>query len=108
MVVALPCIAQFVIVLDVTIVAIALPGIQADFGLSTTALGWVITLYALVFGGGLPAAGRFVGARSRRGSARSAARRSSAGWRPAPACCSWAGRSRASAPRSSPRRRSRW
>jgi MFS family permease len=59
MVVALPCIAQFVIVLDVTIVAIALPGIQADFGLSTTALGWVITLYALVFGGGLPAAGRF-------------------------------------------------
>src|SRR5215218_2863767 len=59
MVVALPCIAQFVIVLDVTIVAIALPGIQADFGLSTTDLGWVITLYALVFGGGLPAAGRF-------------------------------------------------
>src|SRR3954469_1546290 len=58
MVVALPCIAQFVIVLDVTIVAIALPGIQADFRLSTTALGWVITLYTLVFGGGLLAAGR--------------------------------------------------
>jgi MFS family permease len=59
MAVALPCVAQFVIVLDVTIVAIALPGIQADFALSTTALGWVITLYTLVFGGGLLAAGRF-------------------------------------------------
>ena len=35
MVVALPCVAQFVVVLDVTIVAIALPAIQADLGLST-------------------------------------------------------------------------
>jgi predicted MFS family arabinose efflux permease len=43
MIVALPCIAQFVIVLDATIVAIALPAIQADLGLSTTELGWVIT-----------------------------------------------------------------
>src|SRR4051812_7291361 len=58
MVVALPCIAQFVIVLDVTIVAIALPAMQADLGFSTTALGWVITAYTLVFGGCLLAAGR--------------------------------------------------
>jgi EmrB/QacA subfamily drug resistance transporter len=58
MVVALPCVAQFVIVLDVTIVAIALPAIQRDLGLSTTALGWVITAYTLVFGGCLLAAGR--------------------------------------------------
>src|SRR3954447_12228238 len=58
MVVALPCIAQFVIVLDVTIVAIALPAIQADLGFSTAALGWVITAYTLVFGGCLLAAGR--------------------------------------------------
>ena len=56
--VALPCIAQFVIVLDVTIVAIALPAMQADLGLSTTALGWVLTGYTLVFGGCLLAAGR--------------------------------------------------
>src|ERR687894_1187959 len=56
--VALPCIAQFVLVLDVTIVAIALPGIQADLELSTTALSWVITAYTLMFGGGLLAAGR--------------------------------------------------
>jgi len=58
MVIALPCVAQFVIVLDVTIVAIALPAMQADLGLSTTTLGWVITAYTLVFGGCLLAAGR--------------------------------------------------
>src|SRR4051794_7032408 len=58
MVVALPCIAQFVIVLDVTIVAIALPAVQADLGFSTAALGWLITAYTLVFGGCLLAAGR--------------------------------------------------
>jgi EmrB/QacA subfamily drug resistance transporter len=58
MIVALACVAQFVVVLDVTIVAIALPAMQADLGLSTTALGWVITAYTLVFGGCLVAAGR--------------------------------------------------
>jgi EmrB/QacA subfamily drug resistance transporter len=57
-VVALLCVAQFVVVLDATIVAIALPAIQADFGLSTTVLGWVITAYTLTFGGCLLAAGR--------------------------------------------------
>src|SRR4051812_26372818 len=56
--VALLCVAQFVIVLDVTIVAIALPSLQADLGLSTAALGWVVTVYTLVFGGCLLAAGR--------------------------------------------------
>src|SRR5919206_1190568 len=56
--VALPCVAQFVVVLDLTIVAIALPAMQADLGLSTTTLGWVITAYTLVFGGCLLAAGR--------------------------------------------------
>ena len=58
MVVALPCVAQFVIVLDATIVAIALPAMQADLGLSAASLGWVIPAYSLVFGGGLLAAGR--------------------------------------------------
>ena len=56
--VGLPCIAQFVIVLDVTIVAIALPVVQADLGLSDVLLGWVVTVYPLVFGGCLLAAGR--------------------------------------------------
>jgi MFS family permease len=58
MIVALLCVAQFVVVLDVTIVAIALPAVQADLALSTTALGWVITAYTLVFGGCLLAGGR--------------------------------------------------
>jgi MFS family permease len=66
MIVALPCVAQFVIVLDVTIVAIALPAVQADLGLSTTALGWVITAYTLVFGGCLLAAGRLADRLGRR------------------------------------------
>jgi EmrB/QacA subfamily drug resistance transporter len=56
--VALLCVAQFVIVLDATIVAIALPALQADLGFSTAALGWVITAYTLTFGGFLLAAGR--------------------------------------------------
>jgi len=58
MIVAVACVAQFVVVLDATIVAIALPAMQAHLGLSTTALGWVITAYTLVFGGCLLAAGR--------------------------------------------------
>jgi EmrB/QacA subfamily drug resistance transporter len=58
MVILLLCVAQFVVVLDVTIVAIALPAVQADLGLSTTTLGWVITGYTLTFGGCLLAAGR--------------------------------------------------
>jgi MFS family permease len=66
MLVALPCVAQFVIVLDVTIVAIALPAVQADLGLSTTTLGWVITAYTLVFGGCLLAAGRLADRLGRR------------------------------------------
>ena len=58
MVVVLLCLAQFVVVLDATIVAIALPAIQDDLGLSTAALQWVVTAYTLAFGGTLLAAGR--------------------------------------------------
>ncbi|MDA0179254.1 MFS transporter [Solirubrobacter phytolaccae] len=46
------------IVLDVTIVAIALPVVQSDLGLSSALLGWVVTVYPLVFGCCLLAAGR--------------------------------------------------
>ena len=58
MLLVLICVAQFVIVLDATIVAIALPAIGADLGLSTAGLGWVVTAYTLVLGGCLLAAGR--------------------------------------------------
>ena len=52
------CVAQFVVVLDVTIVAIALPAIGDDLGVSATGLQWVISAYTLTFGGLLMLAGR--------------------------------------------------
>jgi EmrB/QacA subfamily drug resistance transporter len=52
------CVAQFVVVLDATIVAIALPEIQLDLGFSRAGLQWVISAYTLVFGGFLLLAGR--------------------------------------------------
>ena len=55
---ALLCVAQFVVVLDATIVAIALPSIQRDLGFSQASLQWVISAYTLVFGGFLMLAGR--------------------------------------------------
>ena len=50
--------AQFVVVLDATIVAVALPEIQRDLGFSQAGLQWVISAYTLVFGGFLLLAGR--------------------------------------------------
>jgi MFS family permease len=55
---ALLCVAQFVVVLDVTIVAVALPAIRDDLGFSAAGLQWVITAYLLAFGGLLVSAGR--------------------------------------------------
>lgn len=52
------CVAQFTVVLDVTIVAVALPEIRADLGFSRTGLQWVVSAYTLVFGGFLLLAGR--------------------------------------------------
>jgi MFS family permease len=66
MVVVLLCVAQFVVVLDVTIVAIALPAIQADLGVAITTLSWVVTAYTLTFGGFLLAAGRWADRAGRR------------------------------------------
>jgi hypothetical protein len=56
--VGLLCVAQFVVVLDVTIVAIALPAIGRDLGVAAADLQWVVTAYTLTFGGGLLLAGR--------------------------------------------------
>jgi MFS family permease len=55
---ALLCTAQFVVVLDVTIVAVALPAIRRSLGFAPEGLQWVVTAYALTFGGLLVAAGR--------------------------------------------------
>lgn len=50
--------AQFMVVLDVSIVNVALPSIQSAFGLSQTSLQWVVTAYTLMFGGFLLLGGR--------------------------------------------------
>jgi EmrB/QacA subfamily drug resistance transporter len=55
---ALLCAVQFMVVLDVAIVNVALPSIQVDLGFSQENLQWVISAYALVFGGFLLLGGR--------------------------------------------------
>ncbi len=55
---ALLCAVQFMVVLDVAIVNVALPSIQLDLGFSQENLQWVISAYALVFGGFLLLGGR--------------------------------------------------
>jgi EmrB/QacA subfamily drug resistance transporter len=55
---ALLSVVQFMVVLDVAIVSVALPAIKADLGFSQGDLQWVISAYALVFGGFLLLGGR--------------------------------------------------
>ncbi len=52
------CLAQFMVVLDVQVVIIALPAIQRQFAISQTNLQWVVNAYVLLFGGLLMLAGR--------------------------------------------------
>jgi len=52
------CLAQFMVVLDVSIVNVALPAIQHDLHFSSVGLQWVVTSYALTFGGLLLLGGR--------------------------------------------------
>jgi EmrB/QacA subfamily drug resistance transporter len=49
---------QFMVVLDIAVVNVALPSIQLDLGFSQANLQWVISAYALVFGGFLLLGGR--------------------------------------------------
>jgi EmrB/QacA subfamily drug resistance transporter len=55
---ALICMAQLMVVLDGTIVNIALPHIQTDLGFSNASLPWVVNAYGLAFGGLLLLGGR--------------------------------------------------
>src|SRR3989440_189990 len=52
------CLGSFMIVLDTTIVNVALPSIRADLGFSQTSLAWVVNAYMLFFGGFLLLGGR--------------------------------------------------
>jgi EmrB/QacA subfamily drug resistance transporter len=49
---------QFMVVLDIAVVNVALPSIQLDLGFSEESLQWVVSAYALVFGGFLLLGGR--------------------------------------------------
>jgi EmrB/QacA subfamily drug resistance transporter len=55
---ALLCLVQFMVVLDIAIVNVALPSIKVDLGFSQGDLQWVISAHALVFGGFLLLGGR--------------------------------------------------
>src|SRR6476661_3309178 len=50
--------AQFMVILDVAIVNVALPSIKTDLGFSQTSLQWVVSAYAIFFGGTLLLGGR--------------------------------------------------
>src|SRR5689334_15151193 len=52
------CTGMLMIVLDMTIVNVALPAIQADLGFSQSSLAWVVNAYLIAFGGLLLLAGR--------------------------------------------------
>ncbi len=52
------CLAQFMVVLDISIVNVALPSIQRSLGFSEANLQWVVTAYSLTFGGLLLLGGR--------------------------------------------------
>src|SRR2546426_11326083 len=57
-VLVLICLAQFMVVLDATIVNVALPSIQKDLHLSEGNLQWIVNAYTLGFGGFLLLGGR--------------------------------------------------
>jgi EmrB/QacA subfamily drug resistance transporter len=58
LVLVLVCMAEFMVVLDATIVNVALPSIQQDLEMSDADLQWVVNAYTLVFGGFLLLGGR--------------------------------------------------
>jgi EmrB/QacA subfamily drug resistance transporter len=61
------CVGVLMIVLDATIVNVALPSIQQDLGFSQSSLAWVVNAYLIAFGGLLLLAGRLGDLISRRG-----------------------------------------
>jgi EmrB/QacA subfamily drug resistance transporter len=63
---ALLCGVQFMVVLDIAIVNVALPSIQTDLGFSQENLQWVVSAYALLFGGFLLLGGRIADLAGRR------------------------------------------
>ncbi|MFC9281436.1 MFS transporter [Streptomyces collinus] len=58
LVVALACAGQFLVVLDVSVVNVALPSMRTDLGLSADGLQWVVNAYAIAFAGFMLLGGR--------------------------------------------------
>src|SRR4051794_9402245 len=61
------CVGVLMIVLDATVVNVALPSIQKDLGFTQSSLAWVVNAYLIAFGGLLLLAGRLGDLISRRG-----------------------------------------
>ncbi len=60
------CVAQFMVVLDIAIVNVALPSIRTDLNFTNESLQWVLTAYAILFGGFLLLGGRLADRLGRR------------------------------------------
>src|ERR1700739_1666083 len=58
LVLAVCCVAQFMVILDLSIVNVALPSIQSALGFSSGDLQWVVDAYAITFAGFLMLGGR--------------------------------------------------
>jgi EmrB/QacA subfamily drug resistance transporter len=57
---AVIALAQFMVIMDTSIIGVALPKIQADVGFSSSGLSWVFNAYVIAFGGLLLLGGRLV------------------------------------------------
>jgi EmrB/QacA subfamily drug resistance transporter len=58
LILALVCLAQFMVILDISVVNVALPSIRHDLNFSQSGLQWVVNAYALAFAGFLMLGGR--------------------------------------------------
>jgi EmrB/QacA subfamily drug resistance transporter len=65
-VLALACAAQFMVVLDIAIVNVALPSIQRDLGIEQSTLQWIVIAYGLMLGGFVLLGGRLADLLGRR------------------------------------------
>jgi MFS family permease len=66
MILLLACAAQFMVVLDIAIVNVALPSIQQDLGIGQSTLQWTVIAYGLMLGGFLLLGGRMADLLGRR------------------------------------------
>src|SRR6476646_763616 len=65
-VLAIVAVAQFMVILDASVVNVALPSIKFDVGFSEQSLSWILNAYTLIFGGFLLLGGRLADRLGRR------------------------------------------